>query len=82
MWLLKLHFAVSVLCLLTVAGIRTVMKDTIKNNGYESRNDKRNILNYWIFFIPILNLTLVVALFVMIGMKKDDLEKIREKIKD
>ena len=34
MWLLKLHFSISVLCLLTFIGFRSVYREQILNNGY------------------------------------------------
>ena len=75
MWLLKLHFAVSILCLLTFIGFKTVGKEAIKNNGYKSNEKRKSILSYWIFFIPLLNFIIVLILFVMIGTKKVDLDK-------
>ena len=76
MWLLKLHFAVSVLCILTFIGFSKVGKEAIKNNGYiDDEEKKKNITSYWIFFIPILNILCVIVLLVMIGTKKTDLDK-------
>ena len=76
MWLLKLHFAISILCLLTFVGFRTVGKEAIKNNGYESNEEKRkNIFAYWIFFIPLLNVMATILVLVMISTKKTDLDK-------
>ena len=76
MWLLKLHFAISVLCLLTFIGFRTVGNEAIKNNGYiDDEKKKKGVTAYWIFFIPILNIICVIVLFVMIGTKKTDLDK-------
>ena len=76
MWLLKLHFAISVLCLLTFVGFKTVGKEALKNNGYETnQNKKDNILSYWIFFVPLLNIMATILLLVMISTKKTDLDK-------
>lgn len=77
MWLLKLHFSISVLCLLTFVGFKHILKDTIKENGYidEKNTNKKRIFNYWIFFIPFLNVIVVIMEFVMFSMKKSDLEK-------
>ena len=76
MWILKLHFAISILCLLTFVGFRRVGKEAIKNNGYESDDKKKKgITAYWIFFIPLLNIMAVSILLVMIGTKKSDLDK-------
>ena len=83
MWLLKLHFSVSVLCLLTFLGFGKVFKDTIINNGYSNvRDNKQTKLTSWLlFFVPLLNIGSVVTLFVMIGMKKEDLDKWTEEHK-
>lgn len=73
MWLLKLHFLISVLCLLTFLGFRMISREQIKENGYGGVNKKMSA--YFIFFVPILNLLSVFVLLMMITMKKDDLEK-------
>lgn len=75
MWLLKLHFSVSIMCLLTFIGFREIAKDQIKENGYMSNHKKKSIWAYWIFFIPIMNVMCVVTLFMMIFMKKNELEE-------
>ena len=75
MWLLKLHFSISVLCLLTFMGFRAVFKDKIKENGYLQKNDKKKTSSWLFFMVPILNIFLVVTLFLMISMKKSDLEE-------
>ena len=76
MWLLKLHFAISILCLLTFVGFKTVGKDAIKNNGYGSSEEKKkSILAYWIFFVPLLNIMATILILVMISVKKTDLDK-------
>lgn len=72
MWLLKLHFSISVLCLLTFLGFRMISREQIKKNGYGSTNKK--ISAYFIFFVPILNILSVIVLLMMIAMKKEDLE--------
>lgn len=73
MWLLKLHFAISILCWLTFLGFRTIFKETIKENGYEISKKPKAI--HWIFFIPILNIATVLVLFVEITITKQDLDK-------
>lgn len=78
MWLLKLHFAISVLCLLTFVGFKIVYKGQIIKNGYSLKEGKSHILNYWLFFIPLLNVGSVITLLVMIAMKKDDLDKYKK----
>lgn len=73
MWLLKLHFSISVLCLLTFLGFRMISRDQIKENGYGGVNKKMSA--YFIFFVPVLNILSVIVLLMMIAMKKEDLEK-------
>lgn len=73
MWLLKLHFSISILCLLTFLGFRMISREQIKENGYGGVNKKKSA--YFIFFVPILNILSVIVLLMMITMKKDDLEK-------
>lgn len=76
MWLLKLHFSISVLCLLTFLGFRVVYKEQVKDNGYvPDKKRKKGISFYFIFFVPILNIISVIVILMMIAMKKEDLEK-------
>lgn len=79
MWLLKLHFSVSILCLLTFIGFSKVFKDTIKANGYLIEEMKKaKLTSYYVFFIPLLNLFLVTTLFIMINMTKEEVEKYKK----
>lgn len=76
MWLLKLHFSISVLCLLTFFGFRMVYKEQIKENGYASDDKKKkSFSHYFIFFAPVLNILSMIVFLMMIAMKKGDLEK-------
>lgn len=75
MWLLKLHFSISVLCFLTFVGFRAVYKDKIKENGYLQKNDKKKNSSWLVFIVPFLNIFLVITLFSMILMKKSDFDK-------
>lgn len=75
MWLLKLHFSISVLCFLTYMGFRAVFKEKMKENGYLQEKKKKKLSAWLLFFVPFLNIMLVITLFLMIGMKKDELEK-------
>ena len=34
MWLLKLHFAISILCLVVLIGVNTVLLQIVKDNGW------------------------------------------------
>lgn len=79
MWLLKLHFSISILCLLTFLGIKAVYIDAIKENGYRNNGGKR--ASYWIFFAPGINILMVITILLMSGMKKSDLEKKLNEIK-
>lgn len=47
MWLLKLHFAFSILCLITFFGVMMFSQDVLKRNGYMIEiKGKKNIRNY------------------------------------
>lgn len=80
MWLLKLHFSISVLCLLAFLGIRKVWGDTIKENGYQGER-KKKLVPYWLFFAPGINIFMVVIILLMSAMKKEDLEKKLEEMR-
>lgn len=82
MWLLKLHFSISVLCFLTYMGFKAVFKDKMKENGYLQEKKKKKLSAWLLFFVPFLNIMLVITLFLMIVMKKDDLEKKCEELKE
>lgn len=82
MWLLKLHFSISILCMLTFVGFKKVFKDLIRQNGWLDNNVKRaNILAYLIFFTPILNIFILIVLFHMISTKKSESEKKLKELK-
>ena len=83
MWLLKLHFSISVLCLLTFIGFKVVFKQLIKENGWigDEKRKRKRILSYFIFFIPLMNVIMVIVMFLLIGMKKKDFDKICEDAK-
>ena len=82
MWLLKLHFSISVLCFLTYIGFRTVFKEKMKENGYLQEKKKNKLSAWLLFFVPILNILLDITLFLMICMKKDELVKKCEELKE
>lgn len=77
MWLLKLHIAFSVLCLLTFYGFLKISRDTIKRNGYgeENKKKKSSLSIAWVFFVPFLNVMALISLLIMIGTKKEELDK-------
>lgn len=80
MGLLKLHFEISVLCLLMFIGFREVWGEQIKENGWVKDDNKKNkgILKWLAFFVPFMNLLLVIAILIMVVIKKEDAEKILE----
>lgn len=75
MWLLKLHIGISILCLLTFYGFRTVFKEVLEQNGYLKEKKKPTITGWLVFFVPILNVAAVVVLFVTLTMTKEELNK-------
>lgn len=77
MWLLKLHFSVSILCLLTGLGFRAIGRDIYVANGWAKEEDRKklNILSLWIFFIPLLNVFTVMLYLLMMSVKKSDYEQ-------
>ena len=82
MWLLKLHFSISVLCLITFLGFRTVYRQQIKDNGWGSEDRKiKNVGAIFIFFVPIMNILSVILLLMMIAVKKKDFDKMCEDTK-
>ena len=84
MWLLKLHFAFSILFMIIFFGIGIFMKDVLKRNGYvDEIKGKKNIRYYLrcirsfislilLMFVPILNISGVIIIFQMIRMSKDE----------
>ena len=45
MWLLKLHFAFSILCLVTFFGVMMFSKDVLKRNGYVDEIEGKKIFD-------------------------------------
>lgn len=80
MWLIRLHIAISILCLITFIGFKSVCKEIIRNNGWLSDKKKKNVFAWLVFFVPIMNILIVLILFLMIGMKQADFEKLTRKI--
>ena len=81
MWLLRFHFAISVLCLITFIGFRTVYDDAIKENGWIDDKKPKKMSAWLIFFVPLMNILSVACLFMMIFVKKQDFEKKCEEAK-
>ena len=82
MWLLKLHGALSILLMITFFGFSRVYKETIRQNGWFSEGIKKKYSILLLFFVPIMNVLIVLLLFLMIGMKKEDFEALTNKIKE
>ena len=72
MWLLKLHIVSSILYLITFIGFTLVFKNLIRENGWLSESNKKRYHYYLVFFVPVLRLIMLIALFVVIGTKKTD----------
>lgn len=83
MFLIKLHLAGSILCLLTFVGFCVVFKGTIKKNGWldiESRWPLwKRAAGYLTLFVPVLNIIMLLGLFMMIGFTKEQVEESRKK---
>ena len=84
MWLLKLHFAFSILCMITYFGVMIFKKDVLKRNGYMDEIEGKKTIQYYLrhirssislillMFVPILNVSGVIIIFQMIRMSKDE----------
>lgn len=84
MWLLKLHFAFSILCTMTFFGVMMFSQDVLKRNGYVDKIEGKKNIRYYLrcirsfislillMFIPILNISGVIIIFQMIRMSKDE----------
>ena len=81
MWLLRLHIAVSILCLLTCDGFCILCKQGIEENGWKTEKKSlfKRIINHWIYFIPLMNFIAVIATFMMISVKKTKYEEFAKK---
>ena len=83
MGLIKFHIAFSLLCLITFWGFTKAFYNKIKEHGYINNDSNMKYdmtinLGIWSFFVPIMNVLIVIVLFVMIFVKKDDLLKFGE----
>ena len=84
MWLLKLHFAFSILCMITFFGVMMFSKDDLKRNGYVDEIEGKKNIRYCLkhirssislillMFVPILNVSGIIIIFQMIRMSKDE----------
>ena len=80
MWLLELHFAISVLCLVAFLGFKPIFKDKIIENGWFNDSIKGkgcNPFKWLAFFVPLLNILMIVCMFIMVVGKKEDFDKMR-----
>lgn len=81
MWLIRLHIAISILCLITFLGFGKVFKETIRNNGWLlDKKEKVKLVAWLVFFVPIMNILMVLVMFLTIGMKKADFEELTKEI--
>lgn len=64
MWLLKLHIAISVLCLLSSIGVKIVFKDRLKRFQRDQAK-KTRYRNGLLFFCPVINVGLTVGFWYM-----------------
>ena len=81
MWLLKLHFALSILILITFLGFKWACKELIVKNGWlgdEPEKGKKKYKNYIGFFVPVLNIFMLIGLFVMVALTKEEFDKMGE----
>lgn len=81
MWIIKLHIAVSILSLISFYGFFIVCKEQIKKNGWMAEKKKRKLVALLAFFVPIMNVLMVLLLFVMIGVKQEEFEQLTEYVK-
>lgn len=84
MWLLKLHFAFSILCMMIFFGVMMFSKDVLKRNGYVDEIEGKKNIRYYLrcirsfislillMFVPILNISGVIIIFQMIRITKDE----------
>lgn len=93
MWLLKLHFAFSILCMITFFGVMMLSKDVLERNGYVDKIEGKKNIRYYLrhirssislillMFVPILNISGVIIIFQMIRMSKDEFMDWQQDIK-
>ena len=48
MWLLKLHFAFSILCMMTFFGVMMFSQDVLKRNGYVDKIEGKKNIRYYL----------------------------------
>lgn len=81
MIILELHFAASVLVLLTFAGVSRVFNPTLKANGWlDIKRPKKPFfkrLAMWCaFFVPLVNLMLLAAVLFMVLVPVEEAEEL------
>lgn len=78
MWLLRLHIAISILLLLAGEGTSIVFRKLIIKNGWEVSKGIKRIINFikrfFIYFIPLVNLIIVMAIFLQLFLGKEDFD--------
>lgn len=83
MWLLKLHIAFSVLCLITFIGFEKMFNEQLKENGWININSKKKkyLKNWLMLFVPGMNVLLIITLFIMICFTEEEFYKLRNENK-
>lgn len=79
MWLLQLHFAVSILLFLTFVGIKTLFYGTIEANGW-LEDGERISKDYLLFIIPIIQWMTIFMAIGMIFITKEQFDNERRKM--
>lgn len=83
MWLLKLHFALSILCFITFVGFRRIYKQVLIDNGWRGNGKRKSDFELLaVCFVPIMNVIIVAALLTMLSMRKSDCEEMIKKVKE
>lgn len=72
MWLLKLHFSISILSLIFCLGFSKLFREQILENGYKIPIKAKEL---YTFFVPFMNIFNIFAVCIMIFMKKEEFEK-------
>lgn len=76
MWLLKFHFAFSILCYITFVGFRKICRQALIDNGWGGNGKKKSDIGIFMAcFVPLMNILIVILLLVMISMKKKNYDE-------
>lgn len=81
MWLLKFHIAFGILCLITFIGFAKVFREQLKENGWKDSKKKKRFTNLLVFFVPGLNVLLIITLFLMLCITKEKFYELKNENK-